>query len=118
MSHRLVAREGFEARKPAPVSANLDTSDGPTDEIVAQHPPKVGGLVQPLDQPLRVKAVAEAVDPVEAALSTALAAAATAGQWSVVETLARELEARRMARAALQPADVIDLGDEKRRRRR
>jgi hypothetical protein len=73
-----------------------------------------------MDQLLRGKAVGdgEPVDPVEGALSTALAAAASAGQWTVVETLARELEARRTARAAVQPGDVIDLGDEKRRRRR
>ena len=58
----------------------------------------------------------EPVDPVDGALSTALAAAASVGQWTVVETLARELEARRTARAALQPAEVVDLIDEKRRR--
>lgn len=34
---------------------------------------------------------------VEDALAVALAAAATAGQWSVVAQLARELEARRLA---------------------
>ena len=73
-----------------------------------------------MDRLLRGKAVGEGetVDPVEGALSTALAAAASAGQWTVVETLARELEARRTARAAVQRADVIDLIDAKRRRQR
>ena len=45
---------------------------------MAKHPPKEGGLVQAMDQLLRGKAVGdgEPVDPVEGALSTALAAAA------------------------------------------
>jgi hypothetical protein len=57
-------------------------------------------------------------DVVAEALATALARASAAGEWSVVETLARELTARRMARATVQRADVIDLSDEKRRRQR
>jgi len=66
-------------------------------------------MAQRLDQP---------GDVVETALATTLATAASAGQWGVVETLARELEARRVARAGAQRAGVIDLGDEKRRRGR
>jgi hypothetical protein len=38
-------------------------------------------------------------DPVEAALADALTRASAAGQWDVVASLARELEARRLARA-------------------
>jgi hypothetical protein len=38
-------------------------------------------------------------DAVEAALATALVEAATAGRFDVVAQLARELEARRLARA-------------------
>lgn len=44
-------------------------------------------------------------DAVENALATALTAAATAGRYDVVATLARELEARRLARAG----NVVDL---------
>jgi hypothetical protein len=40
-----------------------------------------------------------AADPVEAALAQALALAANAGRFDVVAQLARELEARRLARA-------------------
>lgn len=54
-----------------------------------------------------------AVDPVEAALADALTRAAQAGQWATVETLSRELQARREARAA-----VVDLGSERKRRGR
>jgi len=78
-------------------------------EKVSVDPPKVGDMAQRLDQP---------GDVVETALATTLATAASAGQWGVVETLARELEARRVARAGAQRAGVIDLGDEKRRRGR
>lgn len=56
-------------------------------------------------------------DVVEEALAGALAAAAAAGRWDDVMTLAGDLRAR-VARAGAQPAKVIDLDDEKRRRGR
>jgi hypothetical protein len=52
-----------------------------------------------------------AVDHVEQALADALAHAATACEWSVVAQLARELEARRLARA-----NAIDLAAARRQR--
>ena len=48
--------------------------------------------------------VIQSVDAVEQALAKALEAATAAGEWSAVIELARQLEARRQARA-----DVIDL---------
>jgi hypothetical protein len=76
-------------------------------------------MAQCLDQ---AEPSAEPVDVVDEALAQALAAAATAGRWAVVETLARELEARRLARAERAPAatpdGLIDLDAEKRRRGR
>lgn len=51
------------------------------------------------------------VDPIEAALATALDGAAKAARWDVVAQLARELEARRLARKP----NVVDL-DARRRR--
>jgi hypothetical protein len=51
------------------------------------------------------------VDPVEAALSDALTKASAAGQWTVVATLAAELEARRKARAR-----VVDIAAERSKR--
>ena len=51
-------------------------------------------------------------DPVEAALADALQRASAAGAWSTVETLARELTARREAHAA----DVVDIGVARKRR--
>lgn len=53
------------------------------------------------------------VDVVEAALAGALERAAAAGQWTVVEVLARELEARRRAWDG-----VVDLDAARARRRR
>ena len=55
---------------------------------------------------------AAASDPVESALAAALTSAATAGRFDVVAQLARELEARRLAR---EP-NVIDLGAKRGRR--
>lgn len=52
-------------------------------------------------------------DAVELALATALERASAAGQWTVVEVLARELEARRKARSA-----VVDLAEERAKRGR
>lgn len=45
-----------------------------------------------------VDAAVDAVDPVEVALAKALEGAAAACKWDVVTHLARELEARRLAR--------------------
>lgn len=45
-------------------------------------------------------------DPVEAALAVGLAEASRAGRWEVVGVLARELEARRLAR---QQPNVVPL---------
>lgn len=50
-------------------------------------------------------------DPVEQALADALGRAAAASQWSTVELLSRELQARREARAG-----VVDLRAERRKR--
>jgi len=50
------------------------------------------------------------MDPVEAALASALTAAAAAGRFDVVSKLADELAARRTAHAA----EVIDLGSRRR----
>ena len=52
-------------------------------------------------------------DPVELALATALERASAAGQWTAVEVLARELEARRKARS-----EVVDLDAARRERKR
>jgi hypothetical protein len=45
------------------------------------------------------------VDPVEAALAKAIGEAATAGRFDVVALLAKELEARRLARANVVALD-------------
>jgi hypothetical protein len=61
--------------------------------------------------PPRVDDPASESDPVELALATAFYRASVAGQWTVAEVLARELEARRKARSA-----VVQLNAERRRR--
>ena len=50
--------------------------------------------VEPITQPR----FAAASDPIEVALADALTKASSTGQWDVVGQLARELEARRVAR--------------------
>jgi hypothetical protein len=50
--------------------------------------------------------VGDPVAPVEAALADALTRAAQAEQWGTVETLARELTARRKARANVVQLDA------------
>jgi hypothetical protein len=50
-------------------------------------------------------------DPVEVALAEALRRASEAGQWDVVATLARELQARREARVG-----IVDLEMARKRR--
>jgi hypothetical protein len=52
-------------------------------------------------------------DPIEVALADAIRRAAQAGEWAAVQQLARELEARRLARA-----DVVDLNTARRRQGR
>ena len=54
---------------------------------------------------------ADHVDPVEAALADALQRAAVAGQWSTVEVLSRELEARRVAREAREASERAATGN-------
>jgi hypothetical protein len=55
-----------------------------------------------------VSALSSSDDPVEAALTGALARAADAGRFDVVAQLAKELEARRLARAG----NVLQFGRE------
>ena len=74
--------------------------DTRSDTEVHERPPSAPDLVSESD-------------PVELALATALERASAAGQWTAVEVLARELEARRKARAG-----VVQLEAERRRRDR
>ena len=62
-------------------------------------------------EPGRLDAQLDASDPVETALAKALGDAAAAGRFDVVGQLARELEARRTAKAG-----AIDLGAERAKR--
>ena len=52
-------------------------------------------------------------DAVDTALATAIADATKAGKWDVIVLLARELEARRVARVA---TNVVDLAAERAKR--
>jgi hypothetical protein len=83
-----------------------------------------GGETSPIDDPGRGEigraegAVGQSwgnPDPVEVALAEAITKASAAGRFDVVALLARELEARRTARAA---TNVVPLLDADRRRRR
>ena len=63
-----------------------------------ETPEESGASNEPTD-PALANAVANA-DAIELALAAALTKATLAGEWNVVSQLARELEARRTARAA------------------
>jgi len=79
---------------------NIGESDTGSDTERHQRPPESPG-------------VASETDPVELAIASALERASAAGQWTAVEVLARELEARRKARSG-----VVQLDAERRKRDR
>jgi hypothetical protein len=74
-------------------------SEGPETSGESDEGPPRSLPVDP-PKPAMANRVANEADVVEAALSAALTAAATAGRFDVVAQLAKELEARRLARAA------------------
>jgi integrase len=79
---------------------------------VVNPPDSDAGASSPRDETERPKPdVTSAVDAVETALADALTKATTAERWDVVAQLARELEARRLARSA----NVVVLAAERRR---
>lgn len=86
-----------EREKPAQDDARSDTE-------LPQRPPA---------SPAQAAPEAVEADPVELAIAAALERASAAGQWTAVEVLARELEARRKARAG-----VVQLDTERRKRER
>jgi hypothetical protein len=61
-----------------------------------------------------IESVIGSIDPVEAALATALERASAAADWQTVRALAAELEARRKARSA---PGIVDLEAERVKRR-
>lgn len=77
---------------------------------------RAGSPVSATPNSAEAHGLAQPIEPsgvVEGALAEALRGAVEAGQWTVVELLGRELEARRKARA-----EVVDLDTERRRRTR
>jgi ribulose 1,5-bisphosphate carboxylase large subunit-like protein len=79
-----------------------------SDETAPVATPDGQSVGNPESQP----APGEGADPVEAALAVALERASLVGQWTVVEVLARELEARRKARSG-----VVDMAQARAKRR-
>jgi hypothetical protein len=79
---------------------NTARDDTRSDTEVHERPPRA---VEPVSES----------DPVELALATALERASAAGQWTSVEVLAREIEARRKSRTG-----VVILEAERRKRDR
>ena len=94
---------GSDARKDAE-----ERGGPPTDAEVGQKDQSAAEGVT-----LPVTVGQPGTDVVEAALAEALRGATAAGRWEVVAQLARELEARREARAG-----VVKLDSERRRRER
>jgi hypothetical protein len=86
-----------------------------TSEFCEHHaPPNPAGLERKcVDTREPVTNGDDSIDAVEVALAAALERASVAGEWAVVATLARELEARRAA----ERAPVVSLEAERARRR-
>lgn len=76
----------------APIDVHLESSAPSTSETASESPRN------PVDADAIGPAFGPGSDHVEAALARALDAAAVAGRFDVVAQLARELEARRLAR--------------------
>lgn len=104
----LASPAGFEeAEKPT------NEQDSATNEEVTDSPDPPSSdaksaLIEPRSFPLNDS------DPVEQALAEAITLAAKAAHWSTVETLSRELSARRLARTA---PDVATLEAHKKRKK-
>jgi hypothetical protein len=86
----MVARVGFEAKPQESVSPYVEES---RDDVEKQSP---DGEKSPPDQ----GGFGPTFGPIEAALAKGLEAAAMAGRFDVVAQLAKELEARRLARTS------------------
>jgi len=82
--------EDFKSEQASENSASSRNDDPGSHEIAPDRPSTGQSLGNP----------AVPGDPVEHAIAEALNRASEAGQWTVVEVLARELEARRRARTA------------------
>jgi hypothetical protein len=96
-----------KAAQPSAISALADTPDDTNEH---EGPPLAQGVGHGSSDS------GPPLDPVEAALSEALKLAASAGQWTTVELLSRELAARRLARTAPEVATLE--GERARRERR
>jgi len=99
----LAEEEGFEppvALRPRLISKDATSPTLENSRDVASESADAGGPSVP--PPPRLVA---ASDPVEEALAAALAGATAAGRWDIVAQLARELEARRLARAQVPTLD-------------
>jgi hypothetical protein len=88
-------------------NSGTEVSPGVEETQKAGRPPQHGDASKSASG----QGVASGDNPVEEALVKAIGEASAAGRWDVVAQLARELEARRSARA-----DVIDLAARRRLR--
>jgi hypothetical protein len=97
----LEREKGFETERssePAQTDAeNSGSADSSSSPNSREPEPK---SASPRDAVASVATAEQSIDPVEAALASALSAAAAAGRFDVVSRLADELAARRVARTA------------------
>src|SRR5690606_2540598 len=106
-------RNSTETQNPAVLGSNEHSEE--TSPLGVNEPKcvKLGNVPESPDQECRkrfdsadveesdrVDVSKEPADPVEAALAEAIALAAKSQQWGTVETLSRELSARRLARTS------------------
>lgn len=101
----MVVRVGFEAKQARDV-------DGVSEGYDASSAPKEPDAPPKHVDPVPSGPASGPEDPVEGALARALDAAASGGRFDVVAQLARELEARRLARSG----NVVAFAEGRRKR--
>jgi hypothetical protein len=89
-------RKRTERRDAATPAVSRGSDPAPVERVSESQRPNDA-------KPRDVDAGVDTVDAIEAALATALAAASSAGQWTVVGVLAKELESRRLTRSGPSP---------------
>lgn len=107
---KIVGAAGFEPTTLRPPASHHGAQSAPEAEKRLAADSKVLGDAR---RPTKNSKMGQATDPVEAALAAALKGATAAGEWTTVAQLARELEARREARAGVLSLDAARAKREK-----
>lgn len=117
LAHRVGQGVGASARSAKKTAIPSSTASTPDNTEVAENPDVSGaGKPEPAPTgPAEIQGVGQSGSPAEQALAFALEEATKAKRWDVVLELSRQLEARRLERAAPVPG-VASLADARKKR--